>query len=456
MQIAWKPHKGPQTEALTRSEFEILYGGARGGGKTDAGLAWLTRPISNPRYRFLVIRRNSTDLSDWLDRARIFYRPLGGEIAGNPAVIRFPSGAIGRVGHLKDTNAYTNYIGHEYHRILVEELTLIPDEDSYLKLISSCRTTVEGLDPRVFATTNPGNAGHAWVKKRFVINGDKKAYQDPKTGRHRIYIKSLVTDNPTLMKNDPTYISYLKGLPEKLMRAWLYGDWDVFVGMYFDEFERTAHIYNPKDVKILDAWPRFRSIDWGYTAPTACYWHAIGPDSHLYTYREYYQTKKLDVIAAQEIAKLTQPNEKVEYTVGDPQSFPVEIPHYKYGKLESVKRSDVWAENGVPLIMGDSKRVPGWSRMREYLRVRSYRDGQSPWWHISSECTNLIDELTSAIYDDSKIEDIAADCQDHALESCRLGMMSRPPLFPMDKPKMTMLEAAERQMKRQEQEAQDW
>ena len=63
MNIAWQPHSGPQTEALARSEFEILYGGARGGGKTEAGLAWLLRDIAHPKYRFLVIRRNEKFLS---------------------------------------------------------------------------------------------------------------------------------------------------------------------------------------------------------------------------------------------------------------------------------------------------------------------------------------------------------------------------------------------------------
>ena len=44
--ILWKPHEGAQTIALQQTAFEVLYGGARGGGKTEAGLAWMIEPIT--------------------------------------------------------------------------------------------------------------------------------------------------------------------------------------------------------------------------------------------------------------------------------------------------------------------------------------------------------------------------------------------------------------------------
>ena len=95
-----KPNPGKQEFALRQpySIKEILYGGARGGGKTFAGLIWLTEYVDHPRYQGLVIRRSSTDLVDWVERARWMYAGLGGVVTGNPAVIRFPSGAIIRTG----------------------------------------------------------------------------------------------------------------------------------------------------------------------------------------------------------------------------------------------------------------------------------------------------------------------------------------------------------------------
>lgn len=233
----WRPTPR-QTTALIRNEFEILYGGARGGGKTDAGMAWLLYDIANPRLRCLVIRRNADDLRDWVDRARVMYRGTGATFAGNPAEIRFPSGAIVRTGHLNDDNAYEKYQGHEYQRILIEELTQITREESYLKLIASCRSTVEGLKAQVFATTNPGGAGHKWTKKRFIDCAPATTtFTDHQSGRTRIFIPALVQDNPHLMQKDPGYIGFLNSLPESLRKQWKDGSWDdtQVDGSYYGE-----------------------------------------------------------------------------------------------------------------------------------------------------------------------------------------------------------------------------
>lgn len=226
----WRAHP-KQNEALTRKEFEILYGGARGGGKTDAGMAFLLYWKDNPLYRALVVRRNAKDLSDWTERAKIMYRPSGAVATGSPVTFRFPSGAIIKTGHLNTEDAYEQYQGHEYQKILNEELNLIPSEDSYLKLVSSCRSSVPGIDPQVFNTTNPGGAGHKWVKKRFGLQGiprEPVITVDKITGRSRVFIPSRVEDNPSLMENDPGYVKFLDGLPDGLREQWRLGSWDDF------------------------------------------------------------------------------------------------------------------------------------------------------------------------------------------------------------------------------------
>jgi len=235
----WTPHERQRIAlSITPDDaFEVLFGGARGGGKTDAGQAWLLYDHENPKLRSLVIRRNADDLRDWIDRARSFYREVG-EVIGNPPEVRFHTGSVVRTGHLKDEKAYTKYQGHEYHRQLMEELTHIPSEEQYLKLLASCRSTVSGLKPQVMANCNPDGPGFSWVKKRWGLTGTPTEpvwTTDEKTGRKRVFIPSRVQDNPTLMDNDPEYINMLNGLPDGLREAWLYGSWSdpVIPGAYY-------------------------------------------------------------------------------------------------------------------------------------------------------------------------------------------------------------------------------
>lgn len=232
-----------QQEALQSVCYETLYGGARGGGKTDAGLAVLLYDIDNPKLRQLVIRRNFDDLSDWIDRAEQFYARNNARHVSSQREFIFPSGSKIKYGHLADDSAYNKYQGHEYQRMLIEELTHIPSERLYMQLISSCRSTVAGLEPRIFATTNPGEIGHRWVRKRFIdVAEPGQIYQDPISGRSRVFIQAKVEDNPYLMKNDPDYVLFLDSLPDGIRQQWRDGSWeDVEIkGAYFLRMVKQA------------------------------------------------------------------------------------------------------------------------------------------------------------------------------------------------------------------------
>lgn len=227
----WKPHPGRQTEVLTitpNQAFEILFGGARGGGKTDAGQGWLLYDHEHPKYRALVIRKNADDLRDWIDRARYFYYGIA-EVVGNPPEVRFFKGGVIRTGHLADDKAYSKYQGHEYHRMLIEELTHISTLNLYQKLIASCRSTIPELRPQVMANCNPDGPGFEWVKKRWNLHGIPNNLvwtTDTDTGLKRVFVPSRLQDNPTLMTSDPNYIKMLNGLPDGLREAWRDGSWD--------------------------------------------------------------------------------------------------------------------------------------------------------------------------------------------------------------------------------------
>lgn len=191
-------------------------------------MAWLLYNKDISLARSLVIRKNATDLSDWLARARNMYQSVGAKFVGT--TIQFPSGYTIITGHLKDDNAYTKYQGHEYQMILLEELSQIPSEELYLKLIASARSTIPNVKAQVFCTSNPDGVGRFWVKRRFIENQiPLTPFPDPVSGRTRVYIPATVEDNPTLMKNDPDYVAYLESLPPDLKAQWRYGSWDYTI-----------------------------------------------------------------------------------------------------------------------------------------------------------------------------------------------------------------------------------
>lgn len=422
----WKPNPGPQEEVLRRSaEFEILYGGARGGGKTDAGQVWLTDYVDDPRYRALVIRKNADDLSDWVDRATRMYSGLKVSMAYRPPILTFPSGAVIRTGHLKDEQAYTKYQGHEYHRMLIEELTQISSEKRYLQLISSCRSTVPELKPQVFLTTNPGGIGHSWVKQRFVDPAPPGVpFTDPETGRKRIFIPADIEDNPFLMENDPSYVGFLDGLKsvdEQLYKAWRLGSWDVFVGQVFNEWRYNMHVVSQMDFP-LSVCKKIIGFDWGYNAPGCASWLAITPENkygvkRIYHYRELYQRERTPEQWANDMNVFLQ-HEKVEYIV---------LPHDCFAHKDGNQSiADVFRIILKCPIKEGHTLERGARRNRLALthqHLAPAKDGK-PYLLTLDRCTNFIRTLPELVYDETNIEDLNSEGDDHSYDALSLALLS--------------------------------
>ena len=423
--VIWKPHEGVQTYALTVGDcYEILYGGARGGGKTDCGMAWLLRATEFPDARMLVVRRNADDLADWIDRAHKMY-PYA-KIVGKPATIKFPSGAIIRTGHLKDDQAYTKYQGHEYQRILIEELTQIPTEESYLKLISSCRSTIPGLDPKIFCTANPGGKGHQWVKRRF-IQGHKPMVAFKSGGeRYRMYIPATIDNNPTLIENDPNYVDFLDNLPEPLRSAWRHGDWDIFAGQYFGEWNPSMHVVKEEMAKKLGYGQNFNKkyigIDWGYTAPFACVWIEVTPNNMVFAYRELYGTERHPIEWGQDIKDMTG-DEEIFMSLGDPSMWarnPMSwnAPHTQMYTDKSI--ATAMSEYVPNLVPANNSRVIGWRNMAQLMH---YKKGKLPnFFIIDKACPNLERTIPDMIRDDKNPEDVDTTLEDHICDAMRYAL----------------------------------
>lgn len=425
-QTIWRPNEGPQEFVLSlpNNTFEILYGGSRGGGKTDAGIVWIGEHQAHPRYRALVIRKNADDLSDWVDRVRVMYPHAS--VAYRPAIITFPSGAVIRTGHLKDDQAYTKYQGQEYQRMLIEELTQIPSEKRYLQLIASCRSTIPELKSQIFATTNPGGVGHGWVKKRFIdFSKPFKRKPDPTSGRFRIFIPATLDDNPMLMSADPDYVRSMDALKDtdiELYKAWRLGDWDVFAGQAFREWHYDKHVVSNFDYPLSQC-DRIISFDWGYRDKGVATWLAFTPENRwgvrrCYMYRQLVQTETDPDRWGEQLATYCSVD-KVKYMVMPPDTYA-----HKQSKITIASIFEAALKPyGVYITPADASSGSRLNRKAITHKFLADAPDGKPYLQVHESCTDWIESLPTLVYDERNVEDIASG-DDHSWDSGTYGIVA--------------------------------
>lgn len=402
-----------QLEFFKAKARHIAYGGARGGGKSWAmRRKFVLLALNYPGLRLLLLRRTLPELRE------NHVMPLLSELHGiakyndSEKAFSFPNGSRMVLGYCDAERDVYRYQGQEYDVVGLEEATHFTE--TQMQFLTTCnRSTRPDFKPRMYYTSNPGNIGHNWFKRLFVDG----VYHANECADDYLFIPARVYDNTVLMGTNPEYVKTLEALPDEMRRAMLEGDWDVFAGQYFPEFRRDIHVIDP--YTLPSEWKRFRSIDWGYNDPCAVYWHAVAPDKRVITYRELYINQTLASDIAKMIVDLTDPDEDVHYTVASPDAWGKRGNDYAEG--ESI--ADTFQANGVRLTKADNSRIVGWQRMREFFKAAP--DGQ-PYWQIFSNCQNLIRTLPILLHDDHKVEDVSDKVEDHAAESCRYALMSRP------------------------------
>lgn len=438
-----------EKQALFLNEHEhkhIGYGGARGGGKS-----WVVRVkaillcLKYPGIKLIIIRRTYPELIN------NHIRPLRETFVKSglmPEYVKYNDKEKRYTFFNRSTITFMycsrdsdldRLQGTEWDCIFLDEATQLSEYQ--IKSITACCRGVNDFPKRVYYTCNPGGQSHAYFKRLFV----DREFEDGENGDDYTFIQALVTDNKALMSKQPDYINQLEALPPKLKDMWLYGKWDVFEGMFFEDFiinplhskceelkmtveelrksHRFCHVIEPFDPKGMNI---YRSYDFGYNKPFSCAWWAVDSDGVIYRILEYYGCTKT-------------PNEGIKIPPDEQfaniKRIENEHPYLKGKKILGVADPSIWdtsrgesvaetAEKyGIYFDPGDNKRIPGW--MQCHYRLAFDENGYA-MMYVFNTCKAFIRTVPTLMYSLSNPEDLDTSLEDHAADEWRYFCMTRP------------------------------
>ena len=334
--VVFKANDGPQTDFLSSSEREVLYGGAAGGGKSYAMLADPLHGLNNSNFSGLLVRHTTEELRELIQKSQELYPRAIPGIKWSERKSQWISPRGGRLwmSYLDKDMDVTRYQGQAFNWIGFDELTQWSSPYAWDYMRSRLRSAYSkelGLYMR--ATTNPGGSGHQWVKKMFIDpspynksfwatnieTGDTITFPKGHTKEgeplfKRRFIPASLFDNPYLSEGGD-YEAMLLSLPEHQRKQLLDGNWDVNEGAAFPEFNRSIHVIDP--FKIPQSWSRFRACDYGYGSHTGVLWLAVSPSDQLIVYRELYCSKVTATDLADMIIDAEQEDGTIRYGVLD-------------------------------------------------------------------------------------------------------------------------------------------
>ena len=235
----WIPHDPTPKQAyfLLLPHREAFYGGAAGGGKSDALLMAALQYVDVPGYAAILFRRTYADLSLPGALMSRSHEWLGGKAKWRDSTKTwiFPSGATLSFGYLETEKDKYRYQSAEFQFIGFDELTQFT-ETQYRYLFSRLRR-LEGVDIplRMRSASNPGGEGHEWVKQRFIVEGRSKG---------RPFVPAKLDDNPYLDHEE--YIKSLNELDPITREQLLKGDWTA---------RETGNKFKREWFEIVDSYP---------------------------------------------------------------------------------------------------------------------------------------------------------------------------------------------------------
>jgi hypothetical protein len=457
MAILWAPQPGPQVKAAACPADVLLFGGSRGGGKSDCLLGRQLRGADRfgQDWNGIIFRRKYKDFKEMRRRVDGLIRQglpavrIGGDQQEN--YLKFGSGAQVTLAAAQNLDMIGDHVGQQYTEIGIDEATTFPFFSKMVDKLRGSRRSPAGVPGSIFCTGNPGGPGHAAVKEFFRLG---KAWQqrgqrpgqvfrtpitftDPITGKERtitttrVFLPSFLHDNKILWEKDPTYVAGLLSInDEQLRRAWIDGDWDVFIGQAFVINDR--HLLKPHSPPPYA--PVYMSFDWGYGKPFSVGWWYLDDTGRLVRFSEWYGWNGFpdeglrleDSSIAEGIIEHERRlniHDRVDDRIAGPDSFNKK-PNYQGGG-QGPSTAEVFDGYGLHMRPGDPIRTLKIRQFRERIALPS--DGSDrPMLLVTKNCEHFLRTIPALCYDEDEVEDIDTEQEDHVYDEAALMCMARP------------------------------
>lgn len=410
----------------------ILYGGARGGGKSylayTAAMAFATM---YPGLRITVVRKTYMELRSFIidefikkfDSDLFEYRYLESKHWA-----RFKNGSLIRFVSMDKPQSKNKEKGVESHLLILDEGNELR-EDHITFLLGSLRNShIKSWRPTLLITANPGGESDAYIKKYWNPQADGTMKPDySKWSANQLeekdyykFIPAKLYDNPHLFENDPEYIRTLNSMPEEIRRRWVDGDWEVVEGKFFSEWDERIHIVREETHPVGQDWVRWGAVDLGDSSHESIYLEAAqDPETgQIIIYKEI-ATRGVWQEIARQIVSQSQENGKVNHPIyADRRMF-------QRNNVGEVVRSglDVFNEAGLNIFRASDEREAGWINLKTWMQPHTFiRKGEvvtEPMIVIYPCCTVLAETIPQMKFSQVKPYDLNTRSRDDAVDAMR-------------------------------------
>lgn len=249
----------PVTPSLVQLRFlalphrEAFYGGAAGGGKSEALLMASLMYVQIDGYAAILFRKTYSDLAlegALMDRAQDWLAHTDAQWRDKHKRWEFPGGGTLTFGYLDGPRDWRRYDSAEFQFVGFDEATQFRPFDLNALMQRLRRKIGVDVPTRMRYGSNPGGEAHDFLGERFVEPSE--ARPDPE----RAFVPALLEDNPHVDRIDyENVLESVKDFDELLYRQRRWGVWikdegesafkfSWYVGQNRYRAEDTAQMWN--------------------------------------------------------------------------------------------------------------------------------------------------------------------------------------------------------------------